>query len=1000
MSSLESHDPSLSNPNDLTVEDLRAVVDKSSLSDALWRQFVGLNQGHATLTRWADALAGDAEMAQIVRLLRAHSALKQRRFSVAVEAFQQASSQSPFSRTDYLGLAAALRGIGDHLAAIQALAREDRFLHDQEFIYWKAVSSMAMGSEPEASALLSAIDPPSRDSRTSWLAAYLSSALKCPSVAASSALSERYSGIASGDTADVVFALLDYKSPDLTTTSSNIGDYIQTLSLMRHLSRFLSPQWSFADPRLLTVFTELRESWSIEERCEVSSHVHISTLDRDVTWPVRTLYPNRRVWCVLHGWYHQRGFGFATPFPPPDNLRAFVLSFHVHDYRSLDQDTCKFLRQHQPIGCRDWSTTDWLLNAGVDAFFSGCLTSTLSLATGARHANDRLYVDAIPPPGPHSASQISHERDQIRDASFRNNIEEALRLLNLYSCAAHVTTSRLHSYLPCLALGTPVTFCPRNPGNRRLDGLSDLDDSGLDVMRGRIRTLLHNILLSLLTGEDEADTRARWARITYPWVAEARHRLTGAPRFFIDAEDGGVGAAHPTLVARKSKLTVVLAFDRGYVRHVPPLMRSIRERTSEPVHFVFLVRGLDVGAFEGLFRIADRRAQIITMDSYLTHTLVRLSGATSISTMDRLFLPQLLPDHDRVVYLDIDAVCLGDLAELIDNEPTPRGIAARPNPAPQLRVQADIVEHCARSLEATAASRFRREAAADVDLGRPCLNAGVLVLSLARLRTLRFTESALRLVEEFGLQDEQTLNIFSQGAFNELASDWNAMPYFDPCDRAKIIHWAGTKKPWLARPVRFTELWLRFGGEKNEADDPERVGFWGNREHYSTSWEERSRAAAELISTGSTVLDLGCGRMSLRRFLPSGCRYFPADLPEWSAEVIPVDLEAGEFPSGRYDYVVILGVLEYLANPAAVIAAAADHTGTLIASYGHPGPQSTLSQRRNALWINDFNEDDLRILFRSAGWAIRSFHVYKSTPIEREVIYVLERQGASTCTVV
>ncbi len=991
MSSPESQYGSSSNPNDLTEEDLRAVVRKSSLFDPLWRQFVGSHQRHATLTRWADALAGDAEMAPIVQLLRAHSALKQRRFSVAVEAFEKARSQRYFGRADYLALAAALRGVGNHAAAIQALARGDRFLHDQEFIFWKAVSSMAMGREAEASVLLSAIDPLSRDDRTSWLAAYLSSALKYPSVASSSALSERYSDIASGDTAEVVFAVLDYKSPDLTTTSSNIGDYIQTLSLMRHLSRFLSPQWSFADPGLLGVFAELRESWSLEERREVSTRVHITTLDRDVTWPVRTLYPNRRVWCLLHGWYHQWGFGFGTPFPPPDDLRAFVLSFHLHDYRSLDQDTCKFLRQHQPIGCRDWSTTDWLLNAGVDAFFSGCLTSTLSLAPGAQHATDPLYVDAVPPPGPHSAAQISQERDQIRDASFRDNIEEALRLLTLYSCAAHLTTSRLHSYLPCLTLGTPVAFCPRNPGNRRFDGLCDFDDSGLDVMRDRIRTLLNDILLSLLTGEDEGDVRARWARITYPWVAEARRRLASPPRFFSYAADRGVEAAQPTMVARKSELTVALAFDRGYVRHVPPLMRSIRERTSKPVHFVFLARGLDAGAFEGLLRIADRRAQIITMDSYLTQTLVRLSGATSISTMDRLFLPQLLPDHDRVVYLDIDAVCLGDLAELIDHEPTPRGIAARPNPAPQLRVQADIVEHCARSLEATAARRFRREAAADVDLGRPCFNAGVLVLSLARLRTLGFTETALHLVEEFGLQDEQTLNVFSQGDFNELASDWNAMPYFDPCDQAKLIHWAGPNKPWLARPVRLTELWLRFGGEKNVADDPENVGYWGNHEHYSTSWEERNRVAAAIISSGSSVLDLGCGRMSLRRFLPSGCRYFAADLPKWSAEVIRVDLEALEFPNGRYDYVVILGVLEYLTNPAAVIAAAADHTGKLIAGYSHPGPQSTLSQRRNALLINDFNEDDLRIVFRTAGWAIRSLHVCKSTPTEREVIYVLER---------
>jgi hypothetical protein len=44
LSRLESNDASSSNPNDLAEEDLRAVVRKSSLSDPLWRQFVGSHQ--------------------------------------------------------------------------------------------------------------------------------------------------------------------------------------------------------------------------------------------------------------------------------------------------------------------------------------------------------------------------------------------------------------------------------------------------------------------------------------------------------------------------------------------------------------------------------------------------------------------------------------------------------------------------------------------------------------------------------------------------------------------------------------------------------------------------------------------------------------------------------------------------------------------------------------------------------------------------------------------
>ena len=48
------------------------------------------------------------------------------------------------------------------------------------------------------------------------------------------------------------------------------------------------------------------------------------------------------------------------------------------------------------------------------------------------------------------------------------------------------------------------------------------------------------------------------------------------------------------------------------------------------------------------------------------------------------------------------------------------------------------------------------------------------MLSLARLRALAFTETAVRLVQEFGVQDEQALNVFSRGHFKELPRNESA----------------------------------------------------------------------------------------------------------------------------------------------------------------------------------------------------------------------------------
>jgi hypothetical protein len=43
---------------------------------------------------------------------------------------------------------------------------------------------------------------------------------------------------------------------------------------------------------------------------------------------------------------------------------------------------------------------------------------------------------------------------------------------------------------------------------------------------------------------------------------------------------------------------------------------------------------------------------------------------------------------------------------------------------------------------------------------------------------------------------------------------------------------------------------------------------WSNADALEQAWDLRAEMAAELIPAGARVLDLGCGRMALRKFLP------------------------------------------------------------------------------------------------------------------------------------
>lgn len=975
-----------------TLDDLRSLVGRGPLIDFDWRRFVSPDISHVTLTRWADALERDPRLTGLVALLRAHAAARQHRFSIALTGFEDARRAGTFTRTDCLACASVYRATGDHERAVSLLAHWPVDGPDDEIFFWQAVSEMHRGRLDKAAGILERTPAASQSTRMKWFADYLRvRERRLLPRTADGPLAGRYHAIEGSEHASVVFALTDYKTPDLDSTSCNIGDYLQSLALARHVARFWSSRWTFSDLRLAPIIEGLSRHRSGPARTPVDAPVHVTLLDRDTPWAASTLYPGRVVWTVLHGWYHEQAFDCGCPFPLPPSVKPLFLSLHLHSHRILDQTTLAFLKPHQPIGCRDWSTVYWLLNAGVEAFFSGCLTTTWPQALGARTGR-ALYVDSFPPPR-ESAPQIHHETESVRLADHATNLRVAQRLLQRYASATHVTTSRLHGYLPCLALGTPTTFQPHNPADRRFDGLLDLESRGVAAMADRLTGLLDAVLPMVLSGEDESVVRDVWCGLTRPLVEEAEARM-GPPGHSMQGRMPVLAKSPERPLPRHSpagrKVTVVMAFDRSYAKHAPPLIKSILAHTTVSVNFVFLVRQVTDLDLEEPVTAAGGRVAIVPMDSFLSKTFVRLAGGTTLSTMDRLFLPRILPGHDRIVYIDTDAVVLGDMAELATFEPSARGIAARPNPARQLRCQADLVEYAAGSLCSRDAADLRRFTAASGQLDRPSFNAGVLVLGLARLRALDFTTTVLGLVQRFGLQDEQALNVYSGGEFRELPSEWNAMPYVDACDGAKLMHWAGHLKPWMDGPIRYADRWREFGGVSSPADTSESAGFWGRRESHSYSWEERARRVAGLIAPNSSVLDLGCGRMFLRRFLPAGCRYVPADLPRWSEDVIVVDLDQGQFPGGQYDMVVILNVLEYLKDPLGTLRGAREHGSHAIVSYAHPIDGRGRDQRRARRWLNDLSVRDLHTIFAASGWSVRSSSIYSANKNDREVIYLLD----------
>lgn len=275
----------------------------------------------------------------------------------------------------------------------------------------------------------------------------------------------------------------------------NIGDYIQALAsaqFLPHIDGFIQ--------------REKLKDYS-EEECKV----------------------------IMNGWYMHH----PEQWPPSPRIIPLYVAVH---FNTLAKDvlfassSIEYLKKFSPIGCRDTYTRDLLLEQGVEAYFSGCMTLTLGYKYHSEEKEDKCYfvdpyfvthwnlfnviyniiyllrhwnsIDVIAKKYPEAKkglrkrmilttfyreysrlftkeTLINAEYICQQDLSYKRNFEteearlqEAERLVKKYAKARLVVTSRIHCALPCLGLETPVIYTEN--GNQseasacRLGGLRDL----------------------------------------------------------------------------------------------------------------------------------------------------------------------------------------------------------------------------------------------------------------------------------------------------------------------------------------------------------------------------------------------------------------------------------------------------------------------------------------------------------------------------------------------
>lgn len=292
-------------------------------------------------------------------------------------------------------------------------------------------------------------------------------------------------------------------------------------------------------------------------------------------------------------------------------------------------------------------------------------------------------------------------------------------------------------------------------------------------------------------------------------------------------------------------IVIAFACDEGYSKHVAVVMQSIftNATMADRHEFHILTMNLSLDSENRLLEVAARGKATL-----LVHRLTaeRLAGFPTASlpleTYLRLLLPDLLPDYDKILYLDADLLVLDSLSTLWN---FPIGDKAVGAAIDTLTI-----------LKGTALEHFK---ALQLPDKHSYFNAGVLLLNLKVLREIKLLESVKKWTAKHAdlmiNSDQDALNAILGGNVSYFHLRWNlqapliapiklgwkcSQEHVNAVSAPAIIHYVTNRKPWRKEfKLPYQSLYFKYLAQtpwKEDSIDPFTVDLVWQRFQEELEW--------------------------------------------------------------------------------------------------------------------------------------------------------------------
>ena len=268
-------------------------------------------------------------------------------------------------------------------------------------------------------------------------------------------------------------------------------------------------------------------------------------------------------------------------------------------------------------------------------------------------------------------------------------------------------------------------------------------------------------------------------------------------------------------------IPVAFATDENYLPYVKVLLRSIVANTKWNLDFLILGNHLSEAAqaalkesFAQCENVSIRFIDVVNLVAGTAVEGFKFSwGHFTVATFYRLFLPQLFPCYEKLIYIDVDTVVCGDIAELYSTDigdnlfcaAIDDGIALWAETWPQYAQWLEMNSFSAKDLESY-------------------VNVGVLLMNLKAFREAslldRLLSTALGADKYMGYYDQDALNFVCRGRIKIIDASWDIMT--GPCkevfqkqlssmkEAPHLYHFTGLYKPWKDPSYLYSNVWWRY----------------------------------------------------------------------------------------------------------------------------------------------------------------------------------------------